>query len=131
MAGNGDERMMAVWERVEAKLDRLGEVVARQGEILTRQSEVLAEHGRMLAQLDRRLSRVERDLDMVKRELDLVKLMIKGLRVDVDRKLLRLQDELLTALGRETRVELLAAQSLNDDRLEALERRVLALEAKG
>ena len=45
MSGNGDERMQAAWERVEAKLDRLGEVQA--------------EHGLALAQLDRRLGRVE------------------------------------------------------------------------
>jgi hypothetical protein len=75
MVGNGHERMLAAWERVEAKLDRL--------------AEVQAEHGRTLALLDRRLSRVEG-------ELDLVKLLIESLRVEVDRKLLRLQDELLT-----------------------------------
>lgn len=110
MADNGDERMQAAWERVEAKLDRL--------------SEVQAEHGRALAQLDRRLGRVEGDLD-------LVKLMLEAVRHEIERRAERLKDELLTALGRETRVELLAAQALNEDRLSALERRVLALEGRG
>jgi chromosome segregation ATPase len=109
MTANGDERATAAWERVEAKLDRLGEI---QGE-----------HGRTLARLDRRLSRVEGDLD-------LVKLLLESARHDVDRKLDRLTDELLAALGQETRVELLAAQGLNHDRLDALERRVAALETK-
>jgi hypothetical protein len=35
------------------------------------------------------------------------------------------------ALGRRTRVDLLAAQGFNDERLGAPERRVLALEEKG
>jgi hypothetical protein len=109
MASNGDERAIAAWERVEAKLDRIGEV---QGE-----------HGRALALLDRRVSRVEGDLGFVK-------LLIETLGHDMNRRMERLQDELLTALGRETRVELLAAQSLNDGRLDALERRVAALEEK-
>ena len=107
MPDNGDERMQAAWERGEAKLDRLGEVQAK--------------HGRVLAQLDRRLGRVEGDLD-------LVKLMLEAVRHETLRRAERLKDELLTALGRETRVELLAAQGLNEDRLSALERRVLALE---
>jgi hypothetical protein len=102
--------MQAAWERVEAKLDRLGEVQAEQG--------------RALAQLDRRLGRVEGDLD-------LVKLMLGAVRHEIERRAERLKDELLTALGRETRVELLAAQGLNDDHLSALERRVLALEGGG
>jgi hypothetical protein len=102
--------MQAAWERVEAKLDRLGEVQAEQG--------------RALAQLDRRLGRVEGDLD-------LVKLMLEAVRHEIERRAERLKDELLTALGRETRVELLAAQGLNDDHLGALERRVLALEGGG
>ena len=117
MIGNGDERMQAAWERVEAKLDRLGETVAGI-------CEVQAEHGRVLALLDRRLNRVEGDLDMVK-------LMLDGVRHEIERRAERLKDELLTALGRETRVELLAAQELNEDRLGALERRVLALEGRG
>ena len=117
MPDNRHERMQAAWERVEAKLDRLGEIVAGIGE-------VQAEHGRALAQLDRRLGRVEGDLDMVK-------LMLEPVRHDIERRAERLKDELLTALGRETRVELLAAQGLNEDRLSALERRVLALEGGG
>jgi hypothetical protein len=128
MRGNGDERAERAWERVEAKLDRLGEVVAQQGETLAVHGETLAqlmkvqmEQGGMLNRLDRRLSRVEGDLDHVK-------LLIQSLGHDVDRKMDRLQDELLTALGRETRVELLAAQSLNEGRPDALERRVAALE---
>lgn len=114
MPDNGDERMQAAWERVEAKLDRLGEVQAEHGRIL-------ADHGRVLTLLDRRLNRVEGDLDMVK-------LMLESVRHDIERRAERLKDELLTALGRETRVELLAAQALNEDRLSALEQRVLALE---
>jgi hypothetical protein len=110
MSGNGDERMQAAWERVEAKLDRV--------------IEVQAEHGRALAQLDRRLGRVEGDLD-------LVKLMLEAVRHEIERRAERLKDELLTALGQETRVELLAAQGLNDERLSALERRVLDLEGRG
>ena len=117
MPDNGDERVQAAWERVEAKLDRLGEIVAGIGE-------VQAEHGRALAQLDRRLGRGEGDLD-------LVKLMLEAVRHEIERRAERLKDELLTALGRETRVELLAAQGLNEDRLSALERRVLALEGGG
>ena len=62
--------------------------------------------------------------------MDLVKLLLEGVRHEVDRKLDRLKDELLAALGRETRVELLAAQGLNDERLTDLERRVLALEGR-
>jgi hypothetical protein len=108
MTASGDERAAAAWERVEAKLDRLGEI---QGE-----------HGQTLARLDRRLSRVEGDLD-------LVKLLVESARHDVDRKLDRPKDELLGALGQETRVELLA-QGLNHDRLDALERRAAALETK-
>jgi hypothetical protein len=77
-----------------------------------------------MALLDRRLARVEGDLD-------LVKLLIESMRHEVDRKGDRLKDELLAALGRETRVKLLAAQGLHDGRLEAPERRVLALEEKG
>ncbi|MFO1048215.1 MAG: hypothetical protein U1E52_10000 [Geminicoccaceae bacterium] len=107
MPDNGDERMQAAWERVEAKLDRLGEVQA--------------EHGRVLTLLDRRLNRVEGNLDMVK-------LMLEGVRQQIERRAERLKDELLTELGRETRVELRAAQGLNEDRLSALERRGLALE---
>jgi uncharacterized coiled-coil protein SlyX len=114
MPDNGDERMRAAWERVEAKLDRLGEIQAEQGR-------VLAEQGRVLAQLDRRLGRVEGDLD-------LVTLMLEAVRHEALRRAERLKDELLTALGLEARVELLAAQGLNDDRLNARERRVLALE---
>ena len=110
MPDNGDERVQAAWERVEAKLDRLGEVQA--------------EHGRVLEQLDRRLGRVEGDLD-------LLKLMLEAVRHEIERRAERLKDELLTALGRETRVELLAGQGLNEDRLSALERRVLALEGGG
>ena len=109
ISGTGDERMQAAWERVEAKLDRVGEVQS--------------EHGRVLALLDRRLNRVEGDLDMVK-------LMLEGVRQQIERRAERLKDELLTELGRETRVELLAAQGLNEDRLSALERRVLALEGR-
>lgn len=109
MSGNGDERMQAFWERVEAKLERLGEVQV--------------EHGRVLAQIDRRLGRLEGDLD-------LVKLMLEAVRHEIERRAERLRDELLTALGRETRVELLAAQGLNEVRLNALELRVLALEGR-
>lgn len=101
--------MQAVWERVEAKLDRLGEVQV--------------EHGRVLAQIDRRLGRLEGDLD-------LVKLMLEAVRHEIERRAERLRDELLTALGRETCVELLAAQGLNEDRLNALEPHVLALEGR-
>ena len=89
MSGHGDERAVATWKRVEPKLDRLGEAQA--------------EHGQTLARLDRRLSRVEG-------ELDLVELPVEGVRHEVGWTLHRLQDELLVALGRETRVELLAAR---------------------
>ena len=82
---------------------------------------MLAEHGRVLAQLDRRLGWVEGDLD-------LVKVMLEAVRHEPLRRAERLKDELLTALGRETRVELLAAQGLTEDRLNAMERRLLALE---
>jgi hypothetical protein len=109
MAGNGDERQAAAWERVEAKLDRLAERVG--------------DHGELLALIDRRLARVEGDLE-------LVKLLIEAVRHEVDRKTEKLKDELISALGRETRVELLAAQSLNNDRLDAIERRLVLLEAK-
>jgi hypothetical protein len=88
--------MAAAWERVEAKLDWMGEVQAEQGGML-------AEHGRTLALVDRRLSRVEG-------ELHLVKLLLESLRREVDRKMERLKDELLTALGKQTGVELLAAR---------------------
>ena len=88
MAGNGDERQAAAWERVEAKLDRLAERVG--------------DHGELLALIDRRLARVEGDLE-------LVKLLIEAVRHEVDRKTEKLKDELISALGRETRVELLAA----------------------
>ena len=108
---------------MEAKLDRLGEVVNGLVEVVDRLREVQAGHTATLARLDRRLSRVEGDLELVKLLLDTV-------RHDVDRKLDRLKDEFLLALGRETRVELLAAQGLNDERLDASERRVLALEAR-
>jgi hypothetical protein len=109
MAGNGDERRAAAWERVEAKLDRLAERVG--------------DHGELLALIDRRLARVEGDLE-------LVKLLIEAVRHEVGRKTEKLKDELISALGRETRVELLAAQSLNNDRLDAIERRLALLEAK-
>ena len=85
--------------------------------------EVQAEHGRALAQPDRRLGRVEGDLD-------LVKLMLEAVRHEIERRAERLKDELLMGLGRETRVEILAAQGLNEDRLSALERRVLALQGE-
>ena len=124
ISGTGDERMQAAWERVGAKLDRLGKTGAGIGGVQAEHSRVLAEHGRVLALLDRRLNRVEGDLDMVK-------LMLEGVRQQIERRAERLKDELLTALGRETRIELLAAQTLNEDRLGALERRVLALEGRG
>ena len=89
MPDNGDERMQAAWERGEAKLDRLGEVQAK--------------HGRVLAQLDRRPSRVEGDLHMVK-------LMLNSVRHEIERRAELLKDELLTALRRDTRVELLACR---------------------
>ena len=78
MSGNGDQRMQAAWERVEAKLDRLGEVQA--------------EHGRGLAQLDRRLGRVEGDLD-------LVKLMLEAVRHEIERRAGRLKDEAADGAG--------------------------------
>ena len=62
--------------------------------------------------------------------MDLVKLMLEAVRHEIERRAERLKDELLTGLGRETRVEILAAQGLNEDRLSALERRVLALEGE-
>ena len=100
---------VGAWERIEAKLDRV--------------SEVQGEHSRALVRVDRRLSRADGDLD-------LVELLLEGVRHEVDRKLDRLKHELLVALGAETRVELPAAHGLNDGRLAALERQVLALEGK-
>jgi hypothetical protein len=137
MSGNGDDCQTQAWERVEAKLDRLSErvedlaeeqgrhgaLLAGHGELLAQQGELLGQQGRLIALVERRVSRVEGDLD-------LVKLTVEMLRHEIDRKLERLKDELVSALGRETRVELLAAQSLNDERVAALERRVAALESK-
>lgn len=74
-----------------------------------------------MAQLDRRLIRVEGNLDQVK-------LMLEAVRHEIERRAERQKDELLTALGQETRVELLTVQALNEDRLSAPERRVLAFE---
>lgn len=56
--------------------------------------------------------------------------MLEVVRHEIVHRAERLRDELLTALGRETRVEILAARGLNDDRLRALERRVLVLEGR-
>lgn len=130
MAGNGDERQMATWERVEAKLDRLlerrgehDEVLAQHSEVLTKRGELLAEHSEILARLDRRLSRVED-------AIDLVKLMLKGVRHEIEDKIARLRDDLLAVLGRETRIELMATQTINENRIVAIERRLDALEAK-
>jgi hypothetical protein len=137
MRANGDERAEKAWERVEAKLDRLGEAVAQQGDTLTAHGEALAAHAETLAQLMKMqleqagmLDRIDRRLSRVEGDREHVKLLIESLGHDMNRGMDRLQDELLTALGRETRVELLAAQSLNEGRLDALERRVTALEEK-
>lgn len=97
MSGDGDDRQTAAWERAGAKLDRLLERVAEH-------SALHKQHREVLARLDRRAARVEGDLD-------LVKLLIEAVRQEVDRKLERLKDELISALGRETRVELLTASA--------------------
>lgn len=122
MAGNGDERQAAAWERVEARLDRLiDRVDAIEG--------TLDRHGEALLRLERHAERTDLRLDRIETDLDLIKLLLDGVRHEVDLKLARLKHELIDALGQQTRVELLAAQSLNEDRLARLERRIEALEA--
>src|SRR4051812_12355922 len=130
MSGNGDDCQTQAWERVEAKLDRLSERVEDLAEEQGRHGALLAGHGELLGQQGRLIALVERRVSRVEGDLDLVKLTLEMLRHEIDRKLERLKDELVSALGRETRVELLAAQSLNDGRVAALERRVAALESK-
>lgn len=119
MAGNGDERQAAAWERVEARLDRLEE----------RMEERFDQHGEALLRLERHAERTDLRLNRIETDLDLIKLLLDGVRHEVDLKLARLKHELIDALGQQTRVELLAAQSLNEDRLARLERRIEALEA--
>jgi predicted membrane chloride channel (bestrophin family) len=125
-AGNGDERQAAAWERVEARLDRLGEQFSEEiGELRG----TVQEHSKMLAQLVRFAETAELRLKRLEDNAELTKLLIQAVRHEVDEKLDKLKEELLSGLGREMRVELLAAQALNDERVMRLERRVDALEA--
>jgi FKBP-type peptidyl-prolyl cis-trans isomerase (trigger factor) len=129
MAGNGDERQIGAWDRVEAKLDRVLERLGHlerasdvHTSILEQHAQILDRHSLILERLERRMSRIEA-------EMEGLRLTIQHVAQETDRKLERFKDELLSTLGREVRVELLAAQTLNDGRLAALERRVGALEA--
>jgi predicted membrane chloride channel (bestrophin family) len=124
--GNGDERQMAAWERVEAKVDRLGERFSEEiGELRA----TVAEHSKMLTQLVRFAETAELRLKRLEDNAELTRLLIEAARHEVDEKIERFEERLLSKLGRETRVELLAAQTLNDERVTKLERRVDALEA--
>jgi TolA-binding protein len=120
--GNGDERQTAAWERVEARLDRLNDQFSElRGTV--------AEHSKMLAQLVRFAETAELRLKRLEDNAELTRLLIEAVRREVDEKIERFEERLLSKLGRETRVELLAAQTLNDERVTKLERRVDALEA--
>jgi polyhydroxyalkanoate synthesis regulator phasin len=121
-AGNGDERQTAAWERVEAKVDRLGEEF---GELRA----TMAEHSKMLAQLVRFAETAELRLKRLEDNAELTRLLIEAARHEVDEKIERFEERVLSKLGGEVRVELLAAQTLNDERVTRLERRVDALEA--
>ena len=86
--------------------------------------------------MDGRVDRLERLAEMAELRLkrlenngDLLRLLIEAVRHEVDEKLDKLKAELLSGFGTEVRIELLAAQSLNDDRVSKLERRVDVLEA--
>ncbi len=116
--GNGDQRQTAAWERVEAKVDHLGETVARLVETVSGHGEVLARLARFAETAELRLKRLEDNGE-------LTRLLIQAVRHEADEKL----EKLLSGFGREMRVELLAAQTLNDERVTRLERRVDALEA--
>jgi hypothetical protein len=105
-AGNGDERQAAAWERVEARLDRLGEQVSEQiGELRG----MVAEHSRVLAQLVRFAETAELRLKRLEDNAELTRLLIEAVRHEVDEKIEKFEERLLSALDRETRVELLAA----------------------
>jgi TolA-binding protein len=132
-AGNGDERQAAAWERVEARLERLSEQVSGEiGELRGTVHELagtVAEHTRLLTQLVRFAETAELRLKRLEDNAELTRLLIEAARHEVDEKIERFEGRLLSKLGRETRVELLAAQTLNDERVTKLERRVGALEA--
>jgi predicted membrane chloride channel (bestrophin family) len=127
--GNGDERQAAAWERVEAKVDRLGERLGELRETVLELSGTVAEHTKLLAQLVRFAEMAELRLKRLEDNAELTRLLIEAVRHEVDEKIERFEERLLSKLGREMRVELLAAQTLNDDRVTKLERRVDALEA--
>jgi chromosome segregation ATPase len=120
--GNGDERQAAAWERVEAKLDQFGENVDRlEGKVDRLEGKV--------DRLERFAETAELRLKRLEDNGELIRLLIEAVRREVDEKIDRFEERLLTKLGREMHIELLAAQTLNDDRVSRLERRVEALEA--
>ena len=134
--GNGDERPAATWERMEGKLDRLGErferlegKVDRLGDRVDRLSDTVDQHSGSFARLESFAERAERRMMRLETDVAVTKLLIEAVRHETDNKIDRLKEELLTGLGREMRIELLAAQTLNDGRLAAVEHRVDALEA--
>jgi multidrug resistance efflux pump len=124
--GNGDERQQAAWERVETKLDRLDEKVDRLDEKVDRQEKRFEVR---FDRLERFAETAELRLKRLEDNGELLRLLIQAVRHEADEKNDKLKAELLSGFGTEVRIELLAAQSLNDTRVSKLERRVDALEA--
>lgn len=63
MVGNGDEREVRAWDRVEARLERLAEEVMAMGQVLRLVADRTLEFGHRFDHIDRRLDRIEGRLD--------------------------------------------------------------------
>ena len=87
MAGNGDEREVRAWDRVEAKLDRLAEEVTAMGRVLRAVADRTLEFGHRLDRIERRLDRIEGRLDRIEGQEDELRRMVE----DLDRRLVVLE----------------------------------------
>jgi hypothetical protein len=112
-AGNGDERQVAAWERVEAKLDRQGErldrIEARVGGVEDR-----------VGGVEDAVMKLGAKVDLVDRKLDATRRTLEG-QIDLARA------ELLQAIAAETRMELSGVKLSSDARIDELKGSIDAL----
>jgi tetrahydromethanopterin S-methyltransferase subunit G len=105
-SGNGDERQMKAWDRVEAKLDRMGDDV---NEIKAR-----------LGTVEDRVLVLQQRTDLVDRKLDVTRQALEA-QIELSRL------EIMQAIGAIARDHALGAQIPLQGRLDALDGKVDAL----
>lgn len=120
-SGNGDDRQQAAWERVEAKLDRLSDRVGGiEGRLTGLEQRVGAVEDRQLEQAAA--------TDRLRAVIETLIYASNARFNELDARFDRLREDVIGGYADVAHRDLLAVQTLNEDKLTALERRVRALE---